>query len=50
MAYFSDGTAAGGTDLSKKIDYISQKGTLEFQHAETSKTITIQINKNAQVS
>ena len=40
----------GGSDLSKKIDYVSQKGILEFQHAETTKTITVDINKNAQVS
>jgi len=45
-----DGTAMGGSDLSKKIDYVSQKGILEFQHAETTKTITVDINKNAQVS
>ncbi|XP_060551494.1 sodium/calcium exchanger 2-like isoform X6 [Ruditapes philippinarum] len=44
-----DGTAVGGKDLGPKVDYIAQKGTLEFGHAETSKTITIDINKDAKL-
>ncbi|XP_053406259.1 sodium/calcium exchanger 2-like isoform X9 [Mercenaria mercenaria] len=44
-----DGTAVGGKDLGPKVDYISQKGTLEFGHAETSKAISIDINKDAKL-
>lgn len=47
---FSDGTAVGGKDLGPKVDYASQKGILEFGHAETSKTISIDISKEAKVS
>ena len=46
---FSDGTANGGTELSDKTDYITQSGTLQFNHSETSKLITIEINKNSKV-
>lgn len=46
---FRDGTAVGGTELGDKVDYISQSGTLQFNHSETSKTVTIEINKNAKV-
>lgn len=42
-----DGTAVGGRELSNKVDYISQQGTLNFSHAETSQTITVEINKDA---
>ncbi|XP_061162803.1 sodium/calcium exchanger 2-like isoform X6 [Saccostrea echinata] len=42
-----DGTAVGGTSLSKDVDYIQVSGTLEFKHQETSKTIEIKINKEA---
>ncbi|XP_048733171.1 uncharacterized protein LOC125649575 isoform X15 [Ostrea edulis] len=42
-----DGTAVGGTSLSKDVDYIQVSGTLEFKHQETSKTIEIKINKDS---
>ncbi|XP_052696784.1 uncharacterized protein LOC128175294 isoform X11 [Crassostrea angulata] len=42
-----DGTATGGSSLSKDVDYIQTSGTLEFKHQETSKTIEIKINKEA---
>lgn len=45
----SDGTATGGSSLSKDVDYIQTSGTLEFKHQETSKTIEIKINKEAKV-
>ncbi|XP_061162761.1 sodium/calcium exchanger 2-like isoform X2 [Saccostrea echinata] len=45
-----DGTAVGGTSLSKDVDYIQVSGTLEFKHQETSKTIEIKINKEAKGS
>ena len=46
---FRDGTAQGGTDISKNCDYVTQNGFLEFSHAETSKIISVDINKNAKV-
>ena len=49
LYYFSDGTAVGGSQLNDKTDYISQSGTLQFNHSETSKTITIEVNKNSKV-
>ncbi|XP_078313458.1 sodium/calcium exchanger 3-like isoform X7 [Crassostrea virginica] len=42
-----DGTAIGGSSLSKDVDYIQSSGTLEFKHQETYKTIEIKINKEA---
>lgn len=45
-----DGTATGGSSLSKDVDYIQTSGTLEFKHQETSKTIEIKINKEAKGS
>ncbi|XP_056020510.1 sodium/calcium exchanger 2-like isoform X8 [Ostrea edulis] len=45
-----DGTAVGGTSLSKDVDYIQVSGTLEFKHQETSKTIEIKINKDSKGS
>ncbi|XP_062616648.1 sodium/calcium exchanger 2-like isoform X6 [Saccostrea cucullata] len=42
-----DGTAVGGTSISKDVDYIQASGTLEFKHQETSKTIEVKINKEA---
>ncbi|XP_052795074.1 sodium/calcium exchanger 2-like isoform X3 [Mya arenaria] len=42
-----DGTATGGENLAKNCDYVHQKGFLEFCHAETSKVLSIDINKNA---
>lgn len=45
----SDGTAIGGSSLSKDVDYIQSSGTLEFKHQETYKTIEIKINKEAKV-
>jgi hypothetical protein len=47
--FCSDGTAIGGTSLSKDVDYIQTSGTLEFKHQETSKTIEIKINKESKV-
>ena len=49
ISYFSDGTANGGTEINDKTDYVSQSGTLQFNHSETSKTITIEINKKSKV-
>ncbi|XP_052795078.1 sodium/calcium exchanger 3-like isoform X7 [Mya arenaria] len=44
-----DGTATGGENLAKNCDYVHQKGFLEFCHAETSKVLSIDINKNAKL-
>ncbi|XP_076803796.1 sodium/calcium exchanger 1-like isoform X1 [Clavelina lepadiformis] len=41
-----DGTAVGGVDTAPGVDYIQANGVLEFEHHETSKIITVQINKD----
>ena len=45
-----DGTAVGGVDTAPGVDYIQANGVLEFEHHETSKIITVQINKDVKVT
>lgn len=39
----------GGKVLGTAVDYLESHGQINFDHAETSKTITVEVNKNAQV-
>ncbi|XP_041367224.1 sodium/calcium exchanger 2-like isoform X2 [Gigantopelta aegis] len=41
-----DGTGIGGSKLDPKTDYISSHGEVQFNHAETYKTITVDVNKS----
>ncbi|XP_071116380.1 sodium/calcium exchanger 2-like isoform X4 [Haliotis cracherodii] len=41
-----DGTGMGGKILGPGVDYITSSGTVEFSHAETSKTISVDVNKD----
>nr|XP_026695085.1 sodium/calcium exchanger 3-like isoform X1 [Ciona intestinalis] len=41
-----DGTAHGGETMDLGVDYVHTSGKLEFKHQETSKVITIEINKD----
>ncbi|XP_046584198.1 sodium/calcium exchanger 2-like isoform X3 [Haliotis rubra] len=41
-----DGTGTGGKILGPDVDYITSSGTVEFSHAETSKTISVDVNKD----
>ncbi|XP_076443822.1 sodium/calcium exchanger 2-like isoform X2 [Babylonia areolata] len=43
-----NGTAVGGKTVGTAVDYVEAHGTLTFEHAETTKTITVDFNKNAQ--
>lgn len=45
-----DGTASGGKDIGPNVDYVHTEGILTFTHAETSKTIDINIKKDAKGS
>ena len=46
---FSDGTGVGGTKIDPNTDYISTNGEIQFNHAETYKTITVEVNKSVKV-
>ena len=46
----SDGTATGGKTIGSNVDYLTSNGTLHFEHGETSKNITIDVNKNVEGS
>ncbi|XP_046340936.1 sodium/calcium exchanger 2-like isoform X10 [Haliotis rufescens] len=41
-----DGTGTGGKILGPGVDYITSSGTVEFSHADTSKTISVDVNKD----
>ncbi|KAL8606727.1 hypothetical protein ACOMHN_018761 [Nucella lapillus] len=43
-----DGTAVGGKIVGSAVDYVESHGTINFDHAETTKTVTVEFNKNAQ--
>ncbi|KAK2143511.1 hypothetical protein LSH36_835g00039 [Paralvinella palmiformis] len=45
-----DGTAHGGDAMNDKADYRRDEGVLKFLHNESSKTITIGINKECKTS
>ncbi|XP_069137491.1 sodium/calcium exchanger 1-like isoform X7 [Argopecten irradians] len=45
-----DGTASGGKDIGPNVDYVHTEGILTFTHAETSKTIDINIKKDAKIA
>ncbi|OWF47929.1 sodium/calcium exchanger 2-like isoform X3 [Mizuhopecten yessoensis] len=45
-----DGTAPGGKEIGANADYVHTEGILTFSHAETSKTIEINIKKDAKGS
>uniref|UniRef100_H2XSK5 Calx-beta domain-containing protein n=1 Tax=Ciona intestinalis TaxID=7719 RepID=H2XSK5_CIOIN len=45
-----DGTAHGGETMDLGVDYVHTSGKLEFKHQETSKVITIEINKDITVN
>ncbi|XP_060062808.1 sodium/calcium exchanger 2-like [Ylistrum balloti] len=45
-----DGTASGGKEIGSNVDYVHSEGVLTFTHAETSKTIDINIKKDAKGS
>ena len=44
-----DGTARGGEKLGAGVDYIRSEGMLSFKHGESSKTLSVQVNKEAKV-
>ncbi|XP_013418432.1 sodium/calcium exchanger 2 isoform X2 [Lingula anatina] len=41
-----DGTAKGGPELGPGFDYVTENGVLVFKHGETSKIVTVDVNKN----
>ncbi|KAK7501658.1 hypothetical protein BaRGS_00007089, partial [Batillaria attramentaria] len=44
------GTAKGGSTLGPNVDFVESHGTLSFDHGETSKIITININRKMEES
>ena len=48
MTFFRDGTAIGGSE-NEDADFVHSSGVLQFKHQESSKIITVAVNKNIKV-
>jgi len=49
LKIFRDGTAKGGDEGDNETDFVHSSGILEFKNQESSKTITVAVNKNVKV-